>query len=90
VNFLSRATGYSARIPGPGTPEAFAAALVVLVAGDPPAGLCRIDGLINPASAAALIGASLLSVLLFPAAALALRPWTRAPAPERDESVAKL
>lgn len=29
--------------PGPGTPEDFAAALVVLVAGDPPVGLCRID-----------------------------------------------
>lgn len=47
-------------------------------------------GLLSPASAAALIGASLLSVLLFPAAALALRPWTRTPAPERDEDVAKL
>jgi hypothetical protein len=47
-------------------------------------------GLLSPATAAALIGASLLSVLLFPAAALALRPWTRAPAPERDESVVKL
>jgi Kef-type K+ transport system membrane component KefB len=49
-------------------------------------------GLINPASAAALIGASLLSVLLFPAAALSLRPWTRAPdpEPEPDEHVAKL
>jgi GNAT superfamily N-acetyltransferase len=30
-------------LPGPGTPEEFAAALVVLVAGDPPVGLCRID-----------------------------------------------
>jgi Kef-type K+ transport system membrane component KefB len=41
-------------------------------------------GLLSPASAAALIGAALLSVLLFPAAALALRPWTTAsqPAPE--------
>ena len=29
--------------PGPGTPEEFAAALVVFVAGDPPVGLCRID-----------------------------------------------
>jgi GNAT superfamily N-acetyltransferase len=29
--------------PGPGVPEDFAAALVVLVAGDPPVGLCRID-----------------------------------------------
>jgi GNAT superfamily N-acetyltransferase len=30
-------------LPGPGTIEEFAAALVVLVAGDPPVGLCRID-----------------------------------------------
>jgi GNAT superfamily N-acetyltransferase len=30
-------------LPGPGTEEEFAAALVVLVAGDPPVGLCRID-----------------------------------------------
>jgi len=30
-------------LPGPGTPEEFAAALVVLVAGEPPVGLCRID-----------------------------------------------
>jgi GNAT superfamily N-acetyltransferase len=29
--------------PGPGTREEFAAALAVLVAGDPPVGLCRID-----------------------------------------------
>lgn len=29
--------------PGPGTPADFAAALIVLVAGDPPVGLCRID-----------------------------------------------
>lgn len=35
-------------------------------------------GLLSPAAAAALIGASLLSVLLFPAAALLLRPWTPA------------
>jgi len=35
-------------------------------------------GLLSPASAAALIGASLLSVLIFPAVALAFRPWTRA------------
>ena len=47
-------------------------------------------GLLSPASAAALIGASLLSVLLFPAAALALRPWTRTPARARDEDVANL
>jgi GNAT superfamily N-acetyltransferase len=32
-------------LPGPGTPEEFARALVVLVAGDPPVGLCRIDGI---------------------------------------------
>jgi Kef-type K+ transport system membrane component KefB len=32
--------------------------------------------LLSQATAAALIGAALLSVLLFPAAALALRPWT--------------
>ncbi len=31
--------------PGPATPQEFAAALVVLVAGDPPVGLCRIDAL---------------------------------------------
>jgi GNAT superfamily N-acetyltransferase len=31
--------------PGPGTPEDFAAALVVLVTGEPPVGLCRIDAL---------------------------------------------
>ncbi len=40
-------------------------------------------------TAAALIGAALLSVLLFPAIALALRPWTRAvpggPAPDGPE-----
>ena len=30
-------------LPGPGTEEEFAAALIVLVAGDPPVGLCRID-----------------------------------------------
>ncbi|HEX4434505.1 MAG TPA: GNAT family N-acetyltransferase [Acidimicrobiales bacterium] len=30
-------------LPGPGTEEEFAAALVVLVAGDPAVGLCRID-----------------------------------------------
>jgi Kef-type K+ transport system membrane component KefB len=35
-------------------------------------------GLLSEAAAAALIGASLLSVLLFPAAALLLQPWTRA------------
>jgi Kef-type K+ transport system membrane component KefB len=34
-------------------------------------------GLLSPAVAAALIGASLLSVLIFPAAALTLRPWTQ-------------
>jgi GNAT superfamily N-acetyltransferase len=30
-------------LPGPSTPEQFGAALVVLVAGEPPVGLCRID-----------------------------------------------
>ncbi len=30
-------------LPGPGTVEEFAAARIVLVAGDPPLGLCRID-----------------------------------------------
>ncbi len=30
-------------LPGPGSVEDYAAALVVLVAGDPPIGLCRID-----------------------------------------------
>ncbi len=33
--------------------------------------------LLDSATSAALVGAALLSVLLFPAAALALRPWTR-------------
>ena len=32
-------------LPGPGTVEEFFGALVVLVAGDPPVGLCRIDAL---------------------------------------------
>jgi GNAT superfamily N-acetyltransferase len=32
-------------LPAPGTVDAFAAALVVLVAGDPPVGLCRIDAI---------------------------------------------
>ena len=32
-------------LPGPGTVDEFAAALVVLVAGDPPVGLCRIDAI---------------------------------------------
>ncbi len=35
-------------LPGPGTVEDFGAALVVLVAGDPPVGLCRIDGVADP------------------------------------------
>ena len=30
-------------LPGPSTPEEFGAALVVLVSGEPPVGLCRID-----------------------------------------------
>ncbi len=35
-------------LPGPGTVEEFAGALVVLVAGDPPVGLCRIDAIPGP------------------------------------------
>jgi Kef-type K+ transport system membrane component KefB len=38
----------------------------------------RSLGLLTPATSAALIGAALLSVLIFPAVALALRPWTTA------------
>jgi len=45
---------------------------------------------VRAGSAAALIGASLLSVLLFPAAALALRPWTRVVIPQPAEDVANL
>ncbi len=41
-------------LPGPGTEEEFAAALVVLVAGDPPVGLCRIDALPDGVRAAHL------------------------------------
>jgi Kef-type K+ transport system membrane component KefB len=37
----------------------------------------RSLGLLTPATSAALLGAALISVLLFPAAALALRPWSR-------------
>lgn len=40
--------------------------------------LGRSLGLLSPATAAALIGSGLLSVLLFPALALALRPWSPA------------
>jgi GNAT superfamily N-acetyltransferase len=32
-------------LPGPGAEEEFAAALIVLVAGEPPVGLCRIDAI---------------------------------------------
>ena len=39
--------------------------------------------LLPEAAAAALIGAALLSVLIFPAVALALRPWTRSGSPGR-------
>ena len=49
-------------LPGPGTVEEFAAALVVLVAGDPPVGLCRIDGLTNPAGGGAAAHLEQLSV----------------------------
>jgi Kef-type K+ transport system membrane component KefB len=37
-------------------------------------------GLLTSATSAALVGAALISVLLFPTAALALRPWTPPPA----------
>jgi Kef-type K+ transport system membrane component KefB len=40
----------------------------------------RSLGLLTPASSAALVGAALLSVLIFPAVALMLRPWTPAAA----------
>jgi GNAT superfamily N-acetyltransferase len=40
-------------LPDPGTVEEFSAALVVLVAGDPPVGLCRIDA-VGPDHAAHL------------------------------------
>jgi Kef-type K+ transport system membrane component KefB len=40
--------------------------------------------LLNSATSAALVGAALLSVLLFPAAALALRPWTTPGEGERE------
>lgn len=43
-------------------------------------------GLLSAATAAALIGAALLSVLLFPAVALAMRPWTQQrPAPSAPQ-----
>jgi Kef-type K+ transport system membrane component KefB len=42
--------------------------------------------LLTAATAAALVGAALLSVLLFPAAALALRPWTTPGERAQDES----
>lgn len=38
-------------------------------------------GLLSPAMAAALVGAALISVLVFPSVALALRPWTVVPEP---------
>ncbi len=40
----------------------------------------RSLGLLTPATSAALVGAALLSVLIFPAVALALRPWSTATA----------
>jgi Kef-type K+ transport system membrane component KefB len=45
-------------------------------------------GLLSEAAAAALIGASLLTVLLFPAAALFLRPWTPAGDTEPEQRAA--
>lgn len=41
----------------------------------------RSLGLLTPGTSAALVGAALVSVLLFPAIALALRPWTQPAAP---------
>ena len=57
--------------------------------------LGRSLGLMSSATAAALVGAALLSVLLFPAAALALRPWTKSDpsaeqGPEADPAAAGL
>jgi len=49
-------------LPGPGTVDEFAAALVVLVAGDPPVGLCRIDGITNLASGGAVAHLEQLSL----------------------------
>jgi Kef-type K+ transport system membrane component KefB len=43
----------------------------------------RSLGLLTEATAAALLGAALISVLLFPALALALRPWSRSGQPEQ-------
>jgi hypothetical protein len=51
--------------------------------------LGRSLGLLSPAAAAALIGASLLSVLLFPAAALLLRPWTQGGRKEQQSETAQ-
>ena len=58
-------------LPGPGTVEEFSGALVVLVAGDPPVGLCRIDALaggphleqlsVHPDHAGRGVGRALLS-----------------------------
>jgi len=42
-------------------------------------------GLLTRATAAALVGAALLSVLIFPALALALRPWTPARTAGEDD-----
>jgi Kef-type K+ transport system membrane component KefB len=39
-------------------------------------------GLLNPATSAALVGAALLSVLIFPAVALALQPWSPPQTPD--------
>jgi Kef-type K+ transport system membrane component KefB len=47
----------------------------------------RSLGLLTPADSAALVGAALLSVLLFPAIALALRPWSP-PGEPQDAGVA--
>ena len=58
-------------LPGPGTVEAFAAALVVLVAGDPPVGLCRIEALAGTGHTAAPTSSSSRSIPTTAAAASA-------------------
>jgi Kef-type K+ transport system membrane component KefB len=47
----------------------------------------RSLGLMTQATAAALVGAALVSVLLFPAAAAALQPWSARPPEEQPDTV---
>jgi GNAT superfamily N-acetyltransferase len=51
-------------LPGPGTVDEFAAALVVLVAGDPPVGLCRVDAVTRLSDGA--VGAHLEQLSVHP------------------------